>query len=194
METLQKHPYQPFVSKNTTKLIIGSIPPPRFCKPSIGVLYKDDIDWYYGSNRNNFWELFNIGALPLMHGIKARQDLLIKMKVGITDIIQSCIRKKLNIASDKNLKDCTHKNIKDLLNKYSAINTLLYTSEFVKKQMEIALRAKHMLTNEKRKFKIMINGKEYMAYQLYSPSPMGLIHLGKGGKEKRKQQYKEIFG
>ena len=41
------HPYQPFVPPQATKLIVGTMPPLRFCtEPRL--LYEDDVDFYYG--------------------------------------------------------------------------------------------------------------------------------------------------
>jgi hypothetical protein len=41
-----KHPYQPFIPENATKLIVGTLPPPRF---SGGKLKKGDVNFCYGS-------------------------------------------------------------------------------------------------------------------------------------------------
>lgn len=57
------HPFEPFVPKNSTKLIIGTIPPPRFCKNQNNILF-DDVYFYYGSQDNYFWpilgDIFNV--------------------------------------------------------------------------------------------------------------------------------------
>ena len=43
-----QHPYKPFIPEGTTKLIVGTLPPPRF---SFGELKKDDVNFCYGSSR-----------------------------------------------------------------------------------------------------------------------------------------------
>ena len=49
---ISTHPYEPYIPDNATKLIIGSIPPQRFCiKHSI--IDNDDVKFYYGSKDNN---------------------------------------------------------------------------------------------------------------------------------------------
>jgi hypothetical protein len=36
-----QHPYKPFIPKQATKLIVGTLPPPRF---SMGNLLEKDVD------------------------------------------------------------------------------------------------------------------------------------------------------
>lgn len=43
---LHKHPYPPFIPDNATRLIVGTLPPPRF---SLGQLKPDDVKFCYGS-------------------------------------------------------------------------------------------------------------------------------------------------
>jgi hypothetical protein len=40
-----KHPYAPFIPEKTTRLIVGTLPPPRFSK---GNLNDQDVDFCYG--------------------------------------------------------------------------------------------------------------------------------------------------
>jgi len=47
-----KHPYPPFINKDTEKLIVGTLPPPRF---TTGELIKQDVDFCYGSYYNSLW-------------------------------------------------------------------------------------------------------------------------------------------
>jgi len=47
-----KHPYNPFIKKDTIKLIVGTLPPPRF---STGELLEKDVDFCYGSYYNSLW-------------------------------------------------------------------------------------------------------------------------------------------
>ena len=46
------HPYPPFIKKDTKKLIVGTLPPPRF---STGDLLEEDVDFCYGSYYNSLW-------------------------------------------------------------------------------------------------------------------------------------------
>jgi G:T/U-mismatch repair DNA glycosylase len=183
------HPYEPYIPENATKLIIGSIPPPRFCRPNPR-LEKGDVDFYYGSNRNQFWKL--LGLAPGCD-VEQQKNFLTGKNIGITDIIQSCARKNGNSATDQNLADLELKDIKTLLKKHNKIGILLYTSEFVKSLVEKAAGAKHTPTGPKQ-FEITIGSVRYAAHVLYSPSPLALRGLGKNGSAIRKQQYDKIFG
>lgn len=49
---IYKHPYPPFIKEDTTKLIVGTLPPPRF---STGELKEKDVDFCYGSYYNSLW-------------------------------------------------------------------------------------------------------------------------------------------
>ena len=51
------HPFKPYIPEKTKKLIIGTIPPERFSKNE---LFKDDVNFYYGSRDNSFWELLKV--------------------------------------------------------------------------------------------------------------------------------------
>lgn len=63
---LHKHPYQPFIKKDTKKLIVGTLPPPRF---SVGELLKKDVNFCYGSYYNSLW-LY----IDRIHGLNLRYD------------------------------------------------------------------------------------------------------------------------
>jgi G:T/U-mismatch repair DNA glycosylase len=190
------HPYDPYVPENATKLVIGSIPPPRFCLPN-PKLKNGDVDFYYGSGRNCFWKILGFDLSAPGNGVERRKIFLKDMNVGITDIVGSCVRKKENSAMDQDLADLELKDIKTLLAQHRKIDTLIYTSEFVKGLLEKATGLKHIsldFSKRPRKFAITIEGRKYIAYVLYSPSPLALRGLGKNGSVVRKRQYNEIFG
>ena len=50
------HPYEPFIPLNAEKLIIGTIPPIRFCIKEREI-FDDDVNFYYGSRDNAFWPI-----------------------------------------------------------------------------------------------------------------------------------------
>ena len=83
---IHKHPYKPFISINTTKLIVGTLPPPRF---SMGNLKKGDVDFCYGSIDGQLWkildEIFNLNLKfeTTELAIQQRKDFLIKQNIGI---------------------------------------------------------------------------------------------------------------
>lgn len=92
-----KHPYQPFIQDNTTKLIVGTLPPPRF---STRELLERDVDFCYGSYYNSLWLFIDkIHNLNLRfdnssEAIDERKQFLITHKIGVCDIVESCERLK----------------------------------------------------------------------------------------------------
>jgi len=195
---ISKHPYTPFIPPGATRLLIGSIPPARFCIED-AQLHSSDVDFYYGSKDNAFWNLLEevfeekLDRSTTQEAITQRKALLVKHGIGITDMIAACTRTNQS-ASDEDLKDLELKDLNQLLIDHPSIHTLIYTSEFVKKQVNKQLKGKHLIDRTNRKKQtILINGKEYQVRILYSPSPSGLRNLGVDGRLKRLNQYKEFL-
>ena len=126
---IHKHPYQPFIPKNATKLIVGTLPPPRF---SIGNLKDNDIDFCYGSKDGQLWKIIDrIFELNLKYetsdeAIKQRKEFLIKNNIGICDIVESCERLKID-ASDLGMRDIKLRDLIAYIRKHPKVNTLLFT-------------------------------------------------------------------
>ena len=78
---LHQHPYQPFIPKNVTKLIVGTLPPPQF---SQGQLLERDVNFCYGSRDGQLWPILDhIFGLNLKYettdlAIRKRKEFLIK--------------------------------------------------------------------------------------------------------------------
>ncbi|TDI73724.1 MAG: uracil-DNA glycosylase family protein, partial [Bacteroidetes bacterium] len=53
---LHSHPYSPFIPENATKLIVGTLPPPRF---TTGDLKVGDVDFCYGSRDGYLWPILD---------------------------------------------------------------------------------------------------------------------------------------
>lgn len=197
-ETIDVHPYEPFIPRGARKLIIGTIPPSRFCKIPLK-LFPDDVNFYYGSRDNSFWclmqEIFNKDLVygNTISAIDQRKDLLKDLNIGITDIVDRCIRFDES-ASDEKLQILKQKDIESLLKDNPSIETLIYTSEFVKKQINFIFKTYHSLDKENRKKQtVQIAGRTYQVRILYSPSPQALRNMGEKGSEKRKKQYHEFL-
>lgn len=111
---LHQHPYAPFIPKGATKLIIGTIPPPRF---TTGNLFKEDVDFCYGSKYGLLWPIFDqIFNLELdyhntQNAIEQRKSFLVKNGIGICDMVDQCKREKID-ASDLGM---LHIKLRDLL-------------------------------------------------------------------------------
>ena len=198
MNNMSNHPFEAFIPIDSKSIIIGTIPPQRFCLNNIN-LYPCDVNFYYGSKDNHFWEIIeNINNIKFTYennliAIQERKDFLSSIGIGITDIIKSCIHKNSS-SSDKDLESIEFKNIKELLKNNSSIDTLIYTSDFVKKLMNDYLVTYHnTIKNENRRFNLKIDGKTYNVIILYSPSPQALRGMNENGKEIRIEQYKSIL-
>mgnify|MGYP003634857346 FL=1 len=123
------HPYKPFIQSTTTKLIVGTLPPPRF---STGALLEKDVDFCYGSYYNSLWlfidEIHNLNLRydNSIEAIEERKQFLIKHKIGVCDIVASCERDKMD-ASDLGMKNIQLRNIISYLQQHPSIDTLLFT-------------------------------------------------------------------
>ena len=126
---LHKHPYPPFIQHDTEKLIVGTLPPPRF---STGELLEKDVDFCYGSYYNSLWlKIDKIHNLNLRfdnseEAVQQRKDFLVKQKIGVCDIVDSAEREKID-ASDLGMKNIKLRNLILYLRKYPKIHTLLFT-------------------------------------------------------------------
>ncbi|MDB0040591.1 uracil-DNA glycosylase family protein [Algibacter sp.] len=123
------HPYKPFIKNDTTKLIVGTLPPPRF---STGKLLEKDVNFCYGSYYNSLWLFIDkIHGLNLRYdnsneAIEERKAFLIENKIGVCDIVDSAERDKID-ASDLGMKNIKLRNIIRYLVQYPNIDTLLFT-------------------------------------------------------------------
>ena len=124
-----QHPYKPFIKKDTTKLIVGTLPPPRF---STGNLLEKDVDFCYGSYYNSLWlYLDRIHNLKLNYdnsedAVLQRKQFLKDHKIGVCDIVQSCEREKID-ASDLGMKNIVLRDLVGYLKHYPKIEKLLFT-------------------------------------------------------------------
>ena len=140
-----KHPYEPFIQETTEKLIMGTLPPPRF---STGDLLEQDVDFCYGSYYNSLWlYLDKIHNLNFCYdnseeAVKQRKTFLIKHKIGVCDIVDSCNRKKID-ASDLGMENVELRDLISYLKAYPKVHTLLFTGGNSKNGPEYFFR-KHL--------------------------------------------------
>jgi len=143
-----KHPYQPFIPKETTKLIVGTIPPPRF---STGGLFEEDVNFCYGSKYGLLWPIFdrvfnlNLEYQNSQNAIDQRKEFLIQHKIGICDIVESCERERVD-ASDLGMKNIKLRNLTHFLNQHPTIKTILFMGGNSKNGPEYFFR-KHLKLN-----------------------------------------------
>jgi len=142
---LHKHPYQPFIPKKATKLIVGTIPPPRFSQRK---LLPGDVDFCYGSRDGQLWSILNrIFNLDLTFettddAVAQRKKFLTKSKIGICDIVESCKREKID-ASDLGMQQVQLRNLVSYLQQHTTVNTLIFTGGNSKNGPEYFFR-KHL--------------------------------------------------
>ena len=150
---IHKHPYPPFIQEDTKKLIVGTLPPPRF---STGELLEKDVNFCYGSYYNSLWLYIDkIHDLKLrydnsLEAIEERKQFLITHKIGICDIVESAHREKMD-ASDLGMTNIKLRDIIGYLKQFPSIDTLLFTGGKSKNGPEYFFR-QHI-----RDYKISLN-------------------------------------
>ena len=172
---------------------------PRIVKDAIRFsnkkdLKEGDVEFYYGSNDNIFWEILGEIFNKELTTEQNRKLFLKNCHIGMADIVKTCRRIK-DGSSDSQLCDIEcNMIIKDILEKNPKITKLVYTSEFVKRLINnsIATSGYHEEIDSKdRHWKVKIGNKKYEVFILYSPS----ANAQRSGitKEKIIKQYKKVL-
>ena len=125
---LHTHPYEPFLFPEATKLIVGTLPPPRFTD---GELKPDDVDFCYGSRNGMLWPILDrIFDLNLKYettdcATAQRKEFLVKRKIGVCDIVESAERLKID-ASDLGMQNVKLRNLIEYLEAFENLKTILF--------------------------------------------------------------------
>lgn len=128
MSIWHEHPYPPFIPEKCTKLIVGTIPPPRFSKDEID---PTDVDFCYGSRFGLLWPIlerifdYNLAYENTAQAIEQRKQLLTRNGIGICDMVDFCIRERME-ASDLGMKEIKLRNLKRILETHTDIEMLLF--------------------------------------------------------------------
>ena len=126
------HPFEPFINSETKFLIVGTIPPHRFC---IKKLINGDIDWFYGSKDNSFWEIISSvfdTKIECLNTVEKRQEFSFNNNIGFIDLFHQIYRYKKS-SSDSDIIPISFKDIFKYIEKNKNINSILFTSEYVEK-------------------------------------------------------------
>jgi len=124
-----KHPYKPFIPENATKLIVGTLPPPRFTSRD---LKEGDVDFCYGSRDGLLWQVIDrVFDLDLSFettedAVRERKKFLKSRGIGICDTVESCRRDKID-ASDLGMQEVELRDLISILREHEKIDTLLFT-------------------------------------------------------------------
>jgi len=197
------HPYKPFIKNSSTKLIVGTLPPPRFCTKNYK---KSDVLFCYGSQDGLLWQaLDKIFNLNLVYdnsdfAIKQRKDFLIEQNIGICDIVASCKREKID-ASDLGMLEVELRPLLKYIIEYKNIDTLIFTGGNSKNGPEYFFRKllkEHNLTltclneNIPRVHQVNIDNRVIKTVSLTSPSNAANRSIGANPyyKEKKLQNSK----
>ena len=152
-----KHPYPPYIPENATKLIVGTLPPPRF---TTGDLKEGDVDFCYGSRDGLLWQVIdqtfdlNLKFETTEEAIAQREQFLIRHQIGICDTVESCRREKID-ASDLGMQEVELRDLIGILRKHPKIHTLLFTGGNSKNGPEYFFR--RLLKKYNLKLKVISN-------------------------------------
>ena len=145
---LHKHPYSPFIPKGAFKLIVGTLPPPRF---STGKLKTGDVDFCYGSRDGQLWKILdkifdlNLKFESSEEAVQQRKQFLIQHKIGICDIVDSAERNKID-ATDLGMQNVRLRNLIEYIKQHPTVHTLIFTGGNSKNGPEYFFR-RHLSEN-----------------------------------------------
>lgn len=199
------HPYPPYIPKSATKLIVGTLPPPRF---TTGELKDGDVDFCYGSRDGQLWAIIDgIFGLDLnfestAEAIAQREHFLQTQGIGICDMVASAKRIKVD-ASDIGMQEVELRDLVKVLQENPKINTLLFTGGNSKNGPEYFFRRNLKEYNTKLKavtsvmpriheFELPEDGRTIKTVSLIAPS--GAANRAMGSLEVYKKMKKENHG
>lgn len=194
---IHQHPYPPFILDNSEKLIVGTLPPPRF---STAELEEKDVDFCYGSYHNSLWKYIDhIHNLDLKYdntklAVDQRKEFLIKHKIGVCDIVERCERHKID-ASDLGMKNVKLRDLISYLVKFPSVHTLLFIGGnskngpeyFFRKQLkEQGLKLNEISSKMPRTNEFELDGRKIRTVSLISSSGAANLSIGS------QQSYKKM--
>ena len=194
-----KHPFPPFIPETATKLIVGTLPPPRFTKRQ---LREDDVDFCYGSGDGQLWiildRIFNLELKfeNTVEAVEQRKSFLEERGIGICDVVESSRREKID-ASDLGMQKVELRDMITILREYPKVNTLLFTGGNSKngpeyffrkylKESDHEIKLKVISNKSPRMHQFVLDGRLIKTVSLIAPSGAANIAVGSS------QLYKEI--
>lgn len=129
VDTIEKHPLEPFLPENARLLMLGSFPPPRV---------RWSMDFYYPNLQNDMWRLYGVLFFGdkdyfLQEGRKSfdRERIIAFLNdkgIALFDTAMEIIRHKGN-ASDQFLEVVTPVDMKRMLDRIPACQVIVTTGQ-----------------------------------------------------------------
>ena len=170
---METHPWRryPLINGSIEKLIVGSFPPNKFTIYPDRLIPGEDINFFYGSSANSFWEIFlnhfelDLDIYGSEESLNEFKDYLRNQNWGVTDIALIIERRK-DSALDNDLNVLSYNNdiIVEIFQN-NPIRSVLFTSNWVKERFDKKIR------------RLLNINPDTRFYTLISPSPSGLMSL-----------------
>lgn len=191
------HPYPPFIPKKATRLIVGTLPPPRF---TTGDFRERDVNFCYGSRDGQLWPILDrIFNLELLYettefAIKQRKEFLEQRGIGICDIVASAKREKVD-ASDLGMQEAELRDLVGILERNDTVTTILFTGGnskngpeyFFRKQLkEYGLQLKVVSNEVPRIHEFSLPESERLITTVSLIAPSGAANRAVGSLQKYK--------
>jgi hypoxanthine-DNA glycosylase len=130
---LETHPFPPFVPPHAKHLLLGSFTG----KPGVGY------DWFYGSQRNQFWPILERVYNLKLDTKKSKMHLFSRLGLAITDIIYQCERRQ-GTNLDANLINIVYNlpALEKILSQ-NKIVTIFFSSRFVETKFKRLFKNVH---------------------------------------------------
>ncbi|MDQ2862899.1 MAG: uracil-DNA glycosylase family protein [Bacteroidota bacterium] len=128
MNEIEIHPFKPFVPANATILIVGSFPGRDITQKKL-----NEDDWFYGTKRNQFWDIISAVYGTELKTAADKKELFNKKGIAIADVILQARRNATN-NSDSNLEVIAYNDeaIRTILT-HTTFQHIFFTSKFVEK-------------------------------------------------------------
>ncbi len=111
---------EPFIPCDATILVLGSM-------PSVASLREQ---FYYAHKQNRFFKIISYLVQRDLNTIDEKKSALSVLKIGLYDVIHSCIREG---SLDSKIKDVEPSDLEELLKKYPSIKVLITNGSLSKK-------------------------------------------------------------
>jgi hypoxanthine-DNA glycosylase len=128
MNEIETHPFKPFVPARAIVMILGTFPGRK------KTLTPGDHEWFYGSRRNQFWNIVRGVYNAELSTTEEKKTLFTEHRIAIGDIFLK-IRRKEDNNLDTNLEviEYNDKALKKIFKQHE-FASIFFTSQFVEKQ------------------------------------------------------------